>query len=1391
MIIDPLLHIDNFTQVFQHWAERAPERLVFRFLENGEGDGLTLTYGELDVAARRIGAAMLAEARPGDRVLLLYSPGLEFVEAFAACLYAGLVAVPVYPPAPRQLDRTLPRLQAIAAVADVQLVATTAMIHMLLKPMMGDTPELGARPWLATDSVTEGAPASPAFDASPDALTLLQFTSGSTGTPRGVMVTHRNLLHNERGIRHAFGHDVRDAAGVGWLPTYHDMGLIGKVLQTIYLGTSTVLLSPLDFLQQPVRWLKAISRWRGGTCGGPNFAYELCTRRVRDEDLASLDLSSWNVAFCGAEPVSHETLRQFARRFAPCGFRSESFFPCYGLAEGTLMVSGGWLGSTSTTRWVRSEALERGVAAPAAPQTLGASALVSCGEVLEGQRVAIVEPETGVEVASERVGEVWVAGPSVAAGYWRDPSGTEETFTARLANGDGPWLRTGDLGFLSGGQLYVTGRCKDMLIVHGRNLYPQDIEATVHAAHPGVYAGSTAAVTLSAEGEERLGLVVGLRREHDAATVELAVRQAVAAEHGLSIFRLAVVDPREVPRTSSGKIQRAECRDRLMGGLFKGTGASPATQGQPSFYADPQVFLEKLDNRNTRYRFDIEADVLWDRADEPGQYFPPSVLGRGGIDTASMAAIPGMAELFQWSLAVAICEEFVALGQRIIVFLREELAAGRLPATRSADLFDEEEVKHVSLFRRYADHLKAQRPDVAASLDRHLAASFEGAWWFADRAEDYPSPAIYHFVAWLHFVYFEEYYIYLCRELQENEGMQPAWVSAHIAHMQEERQHVLTDAAHLSGLDLTEAARRQWSTWFLEQSARDASGLAGLEGVWTFLVEQLPGLDKLPQPSSLLSNVDLRKRAFLRLINHERSFTLTLRHATGMDDFVQAVAPAAATAVDQPASAPEAPAVAPASTGAERAVRELLVEAIAGALRMSPELIDVTQPLIYFGLDSVHAVKISGDLELLLGRKLPPTLLFDHPTIEALAAALSTSGPAEPAPTVRHRADDLMLDPLMFGEASPQEPARHVLVTGATGFLCGFLLAELLRTTPHTVSCLVRASSAAEGLERLRANLTGYGLWEAPFADRIEVVTGDLELPLLGLSATDFEALARRVEVIYHGGAIVDFIQPYERLRAANVNGTHEVVRLALQGGRVPLNLISTIGIFDTCNQTGLRAVGEQDVPDEAAGFRNGYGESKWIAERLVRQAGQRGLPIRVFRPGVVGGSTTTGAWQPDLMATLLTTYARQGAAIQPVADGMLDAAPVDYVARAILHISNSPNSVGGVFHLTNPRPTPWGDVYEALGRIGHPVEPVPYATWLKNLESDQAFEDLRPFLAYFKTRSEAWQLRQARMDCSSTLAALEGSGIACPVVDDRLLATYMGYLLSSHDRSTKEVADA
>jgi len=540
------------------------DKRAFTFLAEGEREVSRITYGELDRRARALGAKLQQSCTKGERAILLYPPGREFIVSFLGCLYAGIVAIPAYLPRP---NRSLSRLQAILSDAQVSIALTTTSILSNIALYFPHAPELASLEWMATDAVDENlADAWRDPKVSADTLAFLQYTSGSTASPKGVMVSHGNVLHNERTIQEAFQH-TENTVLVSWLPLFHDMGLIGKMLQPLYLGASSVLMSPAAFLQRPISWLAAITRYRGNTAGGPNFGYDLCVQKITPEERSGLDLSSWTVAFNGAEPIRRKTLEQFAKAFGPCGFRKEAFFPCYGLAEATLFVSGGPRGRGPKTFTMAGANLEQ------PPGKNDRGLLVGCGYSWMGHRIAIVDPDTCCLLPDDEVGEIWLSGPSVAQGYWNRPEETEHTFRAYLAGSrEGPFLRTGDLGFLRDGELVVTGRIKDLIIIRGRNIYPQDIELTVETCHPALRPGCGGAFCVETADGERLVVVqeVNPRQRPDLDEVAGAIRQAVAEEHEVPVHDVVLIKPGAFPKTSSGKLQRRACKDDYLAGSLSG-----------------------------------------------------------------------------------------------------------------------------------------------------------------------------------------------------------------------------------------------------------------------------------------------------------------------------------------------------------------------------------------------------------------------------------------------------------------------------------------------------------------------------------------------------------------------------------------------------------------------------------------------------------------------------------------------------------------------------------------------------------------------------------------------------------------------------------------------------
>ncbi|MEH1798883.1 MAG: amino acid adenylation domain-containing protein [Nostoc sp.] len=564
--LDIVGSFSTVVEVLRLRSSTQPDRDAFTFLLDGETEQTTLTYQELDRRSRQIAAQLQALGLAGERALLLYPAGLDFLVAFFGCLYAGVVAVTAYPP---RNERNTPRIKAISIDAQAAIALTTTEILPIVRSLMSQKTDLESLQWLTTDNLAEGiedAWQEPSIDR--DTLAFLQYTSGSTGTPKGVMISHGNLLHNAD-TTYQFMEHSPESKFVTWLPMYHDMGLIGGILQPLYGGFPCIIMPPTSFLQRPYRWLQAISHYKGTTSGGPNFAYELCTQKITPEQKETLDLSSWSVAFNGAEPIRYDTLERFAAAFADCGFRKEAFYPCYGMAETTLMVSGVQKATSPIIKTVQKSALESNRVVASSVKDEDVYHFVSCGRVIPELEVAIANPETLSSCKPGEIGEIWVSGPSVGQGYWNRLQETAETFHAYLSDtGVGPFLRTGDLGFLQNSELFITGRAKDLIIIRGRNLYPQDIELTAERSHSSLHSGASAAFTAEVNNEERLVIVQELkfRAKPNLEEVISAIRQAVTEEHEVQVYAVVLIKPGSIPKTSSGKIQRRATRTQFQNG---------------------------------------------------------------------------------------------------------------------------------------------------------------------------------------------------------------------------------------------------------------------------------------------------------------------------------------------------------------------------------------------------------------------------------------------------------------------------------------------------------------------------------------------------------------------------------------------------------------------------------------------------------------------------------------------------------------------------------------------------------------------------------------------------------------------------------------------------------
>src|ERR1043165_2752024 len=555
-------------------ALHQPDRIAYRFFSSGAaGDQPAITYRQLHRQACTIAARLKAEGLAGERVILLCPNGLEFVVAFFGVLYAGSVAVPLAPLRAAKMASRIAGILTDAAAAGV-LTPQATYARVVAARTQGVDHFAGLR-FILADAPDEPPP--PPIDrpfVRADGLAIIQYTSGSTSSPKGVKITHRNFLQNAAMMARASGLGA-ESIGVNWLPLFHDMGLMGGVIQPMFTGFPITLLAPAAVLARPATWLEAMTQHRATVTGAPNFAYDLCVERVTEEPCAGLDLSRWDVAFSGAEFIRADTLARFADRFAQCGFRRRSFFPCYGLAEATLIVSGGPKGAGAVVIDVeRAKLGKNGGFVPAGAK--GTVRLVSSGQIIAPQKVVIVDPDTLRPQPEGAIGEIWINGPSVSSGYVNTPDG-DDTFGARSYALQEGFLRSGDLGFFRGDDLFVVGRCKDLIIVNGFNHYPEDVEFSVAQNHTDLVSGGGAAFAFTREGRDHLVIVHELRRgwRGDGAGIIEAIKAGVAEHHGIAPYAVVLVDRGTLPQTTSGKLQRHAVRDAFESGTLQPRAAWP------------------------------------------------------------------------------------------------------------------------------------------------------------------------------------------------------------------------------------------------------------------------------------------------------------------------------------------------------------------------------------------------------------------------------------------------------------------------------------------------------------------------------------------------------------------------------------------------------------------------------------------------------------------------------------------------------------------------------------------------------------------------------------------------------------------------------------------------
>ena len=736
------LPVCNIPELVRRHAKHQAERLLFRFLPRREDDPIIeWTYGEVSKSMAHVAKAISRETRPGERALLLVGDQQDFVQAFFGCLYAGVIAVPVYPPSGARRGSALARLKAIIHDCEAHTVVSTSKILAAV----ADEPIFDSLTKICLDRLDTDSsfPSWQPPEVNQEMEAFLQYTSGSTGNPKGVVLTHGNMLANlqlfeERLELHAESHLVN------WMPLFHDLGL-SLMLTAPWTGIGITLMTPDSFLRRPGRWLETISTFKADVSGGPNFCYELCIGRVSKEEEARLDLSSWRIAFNAAEPVRPDTIDRFAARFTAAGLRPHTSMAAYGLAEATAFVTAGLRTETPRCRVVAS-ALEEGRVVEAAGEDADRRTLISNGWTGRDGEVCIVDPETHRVCPPDIIGEIWVSGPQIAHGYWNDPAATDESFGATLPHSDRAFLRTGDLGFMRGQELFVTGRIKDVIIIRGRNHYPQDIELTVERCRREIRFGCVAAFPLESDGEETLGIVAEIKEEVDEATVASIaqeVREAVAERHGLHLHALALISPRTIHKTSSGKIQRRFCKKSFLSHEFKEI--HRASWPLPNLPSPPNKTLHAVDVDvdSTRGAWPRLIHTLshllgW----EPHAFRREMSLSSIGLDSKATIELVGKLEdTFHANIDIATVYEHPSLGAFADYLDAIETPAPQGAPTRAASSSEDVAIIGISCRLPGDVHnldslwkLFSQEKDAVSSLPRervaldHIHTSWKGGF---------------------------------------------------------------------------------------------------------------------------------------------------------------------------------------------------------------------------------------------------------------------------------------------------------------------------------------------------------------------------------------------------------------------------------------------------------------------------------------------------------------------------------------------------------------------------------------------------------------------------------------------------------------------------------------
>ncbi|MEK7433765.1 MAG: thioester reductase domain-containing protein [Cyanobacteriota bacterium] len=1062
--------VNTLKDLLQSKLEYFSDRNAFSILEN-ENTTTNLSYKMVDSLSIKMSSVLNSKTNFLDRAIIILPPGEKYITTLYSCFYSGIIAVPVYPPNPASIEQSIGLISSIGIDSESKLIITNSQIKNVLFSVKEKFPYFNEVTWhLVDEDLGSEFENSKVRNITNDTLALLLYTSGSTGTPKGVMLSHGNLIHNAKIMSEGCKLNS-DSKFCIWLPPYHVSGLFSGLILPVYSGATNILFSPLQFVENPFKWLKTISENKITLSGSPTFAYDICNKVIPDEKLKEIDLSSWKSAVVGGEAIKKDVIEKFIKKFSIAGFSKTTFYTMFGLTEST-MISTGRGHEIPEYKYISRKKLEDNIAFEMEEFEENGMYLTCSGLALNEMNVLTVDPETKIPCKDNIVGEIWVSGKSIAKGYWKKPDETEKTFNAYTVetNSKGPFLRTGDFGFISEGKLFVTGRMKEVIIVRGVNHYPEDIERTVKMFFKDNEIECAIFQTEINNNEElviALELAPNLKNE-EANTISI-IKKQVAMNHGLTPYAFVVLSPNELPRTVTRKIQRKQC--------------------------GKNVFENK------------------------------------------------------WNLLYILNND------------NEDIIKNNTTEVFSLDINSEK--KEISKYLKYL---------------------------FANKLN--------------------------------------------------------TDK------------------------------------------------DKISEDIILSS----------------------------------------------------------------------------------------------FGLDSILTVNIISEIRNNLNVNVPISKFFDETSIKTLSDFIFNllTGVEEIDQEIDF-VQEYMLPNEINGKYNFEFESfnyQNIFLTGATGFLGGYLLNDLLINTTSTIYCLVRAKNKQEGLNRLKQNIEKNHKIPDSFEERVIPILGDLTTKNLGLEKTEFDYLSEKIDIICHNGASVNFIAPYQSIKSANVDSTKILLSLAIKNKIKPLHFVSTLAVFNSSDRNTYEAFYENMINPHPENIFGGYPKSKYISEMLLLEAKKCGLPITIYRPGLITGDSHTGYTNIDDFYCRLIKGCIELEAF-PDINFDLDMTPVNYVSNVITLALTKKEAINKIFHLANPEPIKFSNFSNWIIENGYKAKIVSYENWLEKLISSSTNNALYPLLPFVSEKHTPNKItflemfnspKSPKFDTTNVSNLLKESKIRCHSANDSLLNCYFKF---------------